>query len=143
MSVEATVGEVVTVRIGTLVPSVPEVMARVEASAAQPIVVLVELSMRQGAVAPLTVVVPGVMELADALGVAQVPSPRQNVLELADVPLFRLVTARFPVTALASGIPVKFVPVRVGVVVKAGMAEAEPCKTPAAPAIDAGTPVAP
>ena len=34
----------------------------------------------------------------DPLGVAQVPSPRQNVELLADVPLFRLATGRFPAT---------------------------------------------
>ena len=34
------------------------------------------------------------------------------------------------------GIPVKFVPVKVGVVVNAGIADADPCNTPAAPAID-------
>ncbi len=31
-------------------------------------------------------------------GVAQVPSPRQNVLDEALIPLFRLPTGRFPVT---------------------------------------------
>src|ERR1700677_3351007 len=34
------------------------------------------------------------------LGVAHVPSPRQNVELLADVPLLRLVTGRFPVMIL-------------------------------------------
>jgi len=35
---------------------------------------------------------------------AQEPSPRQNVEALADVPEFRFVTGRFPVTAVAKGI---------------------------------------
>ncbi len=35
-------------------------------------------------------------------GVAQIPSPRQNVAELAAFPLFRWVTARFPVTPPAA-----------------------------------------
>jgi hypothetical protein len=35
-------------------------------------------------------------------GVAHVPSPRQNVEDEADVPLFKFVTGRFPVTSLAS-----------------------------------------
>src|SRR5215831_2605677 len=34
-------------------------------------------------------------------GVAQIPSPRQNVLAEARVPLFRLLTDRFPVTPVA------------------------------------------
>ena len=33
-------------------------------------------------------------------GVAQDPSPRQNVVALALVPLFRFVTGRFPVTVV-------------------------------------------
>ena len=41
------------------------------------------------------------------------------------------------------GMPVKFVPVNVGVVVNAGIALADPCNTPAEPATAAGTPVAP
>ena len=32
-------------------------------------------------------------------GLAHVPSPLQNVLDEADVPLFRFVTGRFPVTS--------------------------------------------
>jgi hypothetical protein len=35
------------------------------------------------------------------VGVAQVPSPRQNVDDEADVPLLRFVTERFPVTSVA------------------------------------------
>lgn len=51
---------------------------------------------------------------AKPLGVAHVPSPRQNVVPDAAVPLFRLVTGRFPVTPpfpLAARFDaVKFVP---------------------------------
>jgi hypothetical protein len=43
----------------------------------------------------------------------------------------------------AFGIPVKLVPVRVGVVLNAGFAPAEPTRTPAAPASEVGTPVEP
>ena len=42
----------------------------------------------------VTVPVPG--------GAAHVPSPRQNVAELALVPEFKLVTGRFPVTSVDS-----------------------------------------
>ena len=38
-----------------------------------------------------------------AAGVAQLPSPRQKVVADAPVPLFRLVTGRFPVTPVVSG----------------------------------------
>ena len=40
----------------------------------------------------------GLAEDDPPAGVAQLPSPRQNLLEEADVPLFKLVTGRFPVT---------------------------------------------
>ena len=39
-------------------------------------------------------------------GVAQEPSPRQNVVADADVPELRLVTGRLPVTPVVSGKPV-------------------------------------
>ena len=42
-------------------------------------------------------------------GVAQVASPRQKVLAEAEVPLFRLVTGRLPVTPVVSGRPVALV----------------------------------
>ena len=42
-------------------------------------------------------------------GVAQEPSPRQNVDALADVPEFRLVTGRLPVTPVVRGKPVALV----------------------------------
>ena len=40
-------------------------------------------------------------QAADPEGVAQVPSPRQKVVELAEVPLLSLDTARFPVKSAA------------------------------------------
>src|SRR5678815_1665759 len=40
---------------------------------------------------------------------AQVPSPRQNVLADADVPEFRFVTGKFPVTPVVKGKPVQLV----------------------------------
>lgn len=42
------------------------------------------------------------------LAAAQVPSPRQNVELLALVPLFKLVTGKFPVTPVVKGSPVQF-----------------------------------
>jgi hypothetical protein len=45
----------------------------------------------------------------DALILAHVPSPRQYVEALADVPLFKLVTGKFPVTPVVNGKPVAFV----------------------------------
>lgn len=42
---------------------------------------------------------------------AQVPSPRQNVEEDAEVPELRLVTGRFPVTPVVKGRPVALVKV--------------------------------
>lgn len=51
-------------------------------------------------------------------GVAQVPSPRQNVLDEAPVPLFRLPTGRLPVTSVASDTAEKL-----------GFPEALPCST--------------
>ena len=42
-------------------------------------------------------------------GAAQEPSPRQKVDALADVPLFKLVTGKFPVTPVVKGNPVKLV----------------------------------
>lgn len=44
-------------------------------------------------------------------GVDQTPSPRQKVLALADVPLFRFVTGKLPVTPVDNGKPVAFVSV--------------------------------
>jgi hypothetical protein len=77
MSVLATVGEA-AVRLGAVVPiAVPEIVIPCPADA-HAMVVLVEFTMAQGAVAPITVVVPGVILLAAAVGVAQE----------TDVPLF-------------------------------------------------------
>ena len=62
---------------------------------------------------PLTVPVPPteVTVPAAAAGTAQVPSPRQKLVEVAPVPLFRLVTGRLPVTPVESGRPVALVSV--------------------------------
>ena len=49
------------------------------------------------------------VRLEPPLGVAQVPSPRQKVAEEADVPEFRLVTGRLPVTPVVRGNPVALV----------------------------------
>ena len=43
--------------------------------------------------------------------VAHTPSPRQNVLELADVPALRLATGKLPVTPVDNGKPVALVSV--------------------------------
>jgi hypothetical protein len=45
------------------------------------------------------------------VGADHVPSPRQNVEADADVPLFKFVTGRLPVTPVVSGSPVAFVSV--------------------------------
>lgn len=50
---------------------------------------------------PFTVTTDHVSPNPPAVGVDHVPSPRQNVLEEALVPLFRLLTDRLPVTPLA------------------------------------------
>ena len=44
-------------------------------------------------------------------GVPHVPSPRQKVDDVAEVPLFKFVTGRLPVTPVVSGNPVAFVSV--------------------------------
>ena len=59
---------------------------------------------------PLLIVVVPIVT-ADDDGVAQVPSPRQNVEADADVPLFKFVTGRLPVTPVVRGKPVAFVSV--------------------------------
>jgi len=46
----------------------------------------------------------GVPRVNPPEGAAQAPSPRQNVEALADVPEFRFVTGKFPVTAVDKGI---------------------------------------
>ena len=54
-------------------------------------------------------------------GVAQEPSPRQNVDALAEVPEFKLVTGRLPVTPVLSGKPVALVNVALVGVPKIGV----------------------
>jgi hypothetical protein len=57
-----------------------------------------------GVVPPVEVillVVPETLVTPVPAGVAQDPSPRQKVVAPADVPLFRFVTGRFPVTPFA------------------------------------------
>jgi hypothetical protein len=54
-------------------------------------------------------------------GVAHVASPRQKVLELAPVPLFKFVTGKFPVTPVVRGNPVQFVNVPLVGVPKIGV----------------------
>ncbi len=60
-----------------------------------------------------SVELPAAAVIADKLtaddGVAQVASPRQNVVDDALVPLFRLVTGKLPVTPVVSGRPVALV----------------------------------
>ena len=76
-----------------------------------PSVRLPELVTLPVSVMPLTVPVPltDVTVPADAAGVAQVPSPRQKVVDDALVPEFRLATGRLPVTPVESGKPVALV----------------------------------
>src|SRR5215469_4518877 len=57
----------------------------------------------------LLVRVPPAVTFPEPAGVAQVPSPRQKVDDDAEVPLFRLVTGRLPVTPVERGRPVAFV----------------------------------
>ena len=57
----------------------------------------------------MTVVVPTVIAVADDGTDAHVPSPRQYVVLLAPVPLFRFETGRFPVTPVVKGRPVALV----------------------------------
>lgn len=54
-------------------------------------------------------------------GVDHVPSPRQKVEALADVPLFKFVTGKFPVTPVVSGSPVAFVSTKAVGVPSAGV----------------------
>ena len=69
-------------------------------------------------------------------GVDQEPSPRQNVKAEAEVPLFRLVTGRLPVTPVVKGNPVALVRVPLDGVPSAPplttTAPAEPVFTPRA-----------
>ena len=56
-----------------------------------------------------------------AAGVAHVPSPRQNVVDDALVPEFKLVTGRLPVTPVVSGRPVALVNTALAGVPRAGV----------------------
>jgi hypothetical protein len=58
--------------------------------------------------------VPVLLTLPPPEGVAQVASPRQNVVDDAAVPPFRFATGRLPVTPVDSGKPVAFASVIVG-----------------------------
>jgi hypothetical protein len=49
------------------------------------------------------------LTVPDPVGDAHVPSPRQKVEEEAEVPLFKFVTGRFPVTPVLNGKPVALV----------------------------------
>ena len=76
-----------------------------------------------------------------AAGVAQLPSPRQNVVALAPVPLPRLVTGKLPVTPVVSGRPVALVKTPLaGVpsagVVSVGLVKVKPATVAAVPPSD-------
>jgi len=58
---------------------------------------------------PLAETTETLVTVPDPDGAAQEPSPRQNVDALADVPEFKLVTGRLPVTPVLRGKPVAFV----------------------------------
>ena len=67
----------------------------------------------------------------DPEGVAQVPSPRQKVVDDAPVPLLRLVTGRLPVTPVVRGRPVAFVRTPAEGVPRFGVVRVgEICRTP-------------
>lgn len=61
------------------------------------------------------------MTVPEPTGVAHVPSPRQNVVLDADVPLLRFATARLPVTPVDNGRPVALVNTRAVGVPSAGV----------------------
>ena len=72
----------------------------------------VQLSVPELLVRDESMAVTGVALQPDDPAAAHVPSPRQNVEDVAPVPLLRCDTARFPVTPVASGSPVALVNVR-------------------------------
>lgn len=76
---------------------------------------LPEIENTLGTVAATLVTVP------DPVGDAHVPSPRQNVPAEADVPLFKLVTGKLPVTPVDNGKPVALVKTPDDGVPKAGV----------------------
>ena len=63
-------------------------------------------------------------------GVDQLPSPRQNVDALADVPELRFVTGKFPVTPLVSGRPLALVRTALAGVPRAGVTITGLCSVP-------------
>ena len=77
-------------------------------------------------------------------GVAQVPSPRQNVVDDAEVPEFRFVTGKFPVTPVESGRPVALVRTSADGVPRAGVTNVGDVPRTFAPEpVDVVTPVPP
>jgi len=98
-------------------------LAKLTPVSAPPSVKLPELVTLPVSVIPLTVPVPltEVTVPALAAGVAHVPSPRQKVVDDAEVPEFRLVTGRFPVTPVVSGRPVALVSVTLAGVPSVGV----------------------
>jgi hypothetical protein len=82
---------------------------------------------------PLTVPVPPTLVTVPVPAAAQTPSPRQNVLADADVPLFRLVTGKFPVTPVVKGKPVADVKTKVEGVPKLGVTKVGEVAKTAAP----------
>ena len=73
-------------------------------------------------------------------GVDQMPSPRQNVAALADVPEFKLATGRFPVTPVVRGRPVAFVRIPLAGMPNAGVTITGLCNVPTVVNEDAVTP---
>ena len=76
------------------------------------------------------------MPVSTSGGVAHVASPRQKVEAEADVPLFKLVTGKLPVTPVVNGKPVALVRVPLDGVPRA------PLKVTKAPALPTFTPKA-
>jgi hypothetical protein len=98
-------------------------LAKLTLANVPPSVKLPELVTLPVNVMPLTVPVPltEVTVPALAAGVAHVPSPRQNVVDDALVPEFRLVTGKLPVTPVVSGRPVALVNTALAGVPRAGV----------------------
>ena len=66
----------------------------------------------QDAIWPLVgVPVEFTLPVPEPAGTAHVPSPRQKVVPLAEVPLFKFVTGRLPTIPVERGNPVAFVSV--------------------------------
>ena len=107
----------VPVLVVTPVP--PLATARVPASVIVPDVVIGPPLVVRPVVPPATLIEVTVPALA--AGVAQVPSPRQNVVDDALVPEFRLATGRLPVTPVVSGRPVALVNVTLAGVPSVGV----------------------